>query len=420
MIEQIFIKNFKAFENESILVYKHNIFIGENDAGKSTVLQALDVFFNQEKIEKSYVRDSAQPVEIGILFNKNFYKKVYNPSTYKLNDVNGNIADLDEIKYIYIPVSTYDPKQLINQLAVAKTISNTRNELLNEIKQISQTSVDEVINGVDNDLIIINNKTTEIIGEQTLKFDAALKFNISSNGIPIEARGSGFQKNLMYALLVGNSYENVIVGIDEIENSFSVNNSQNMILELQRRIGQTFLTTHSKKIMEVSGQANIIPLFTENYKTLSEMLSFLDNTDNKKYLLVEGKYDLPWYKKAISLLEKDSNYILLPSGGHNNENNLKAELENLGKECLVIKDGDSNDVNALKKECIELYAPLSVINETFNISLTTMPLNKDDFFRETTITNEKNHVKRILALKASEFLNADNELINEVKVLLGI
>lgn len=229
MIEQIFIKNFKAFENESILVYKHNIFIGENDAGKSTVLQALDVFFNQEKIEKSYVRDSTQPVEIGILFNKNFYKKVYNPSTYKLNDVNSNIADLDEIKYIYIPVSTYDPKQLINQLAVAKTISNTRNELLNEIKQISQTSVDEVINGVDNDLIIINNKTTEIIGEQTLKFDAALKFNISSNGIPIEARGSGFQKNLMYALLVGNSYENVIVGIDEIENSFSVNNSQNMI-----------------------------------------------------------------------------------------------------------------------------------------------------------------------------------------------
>lgn len=129
---------------------------------------------------------------------------------------------------------------------------------------------------------------------------------------------------------------------------------------------------------------------------------------------------MPWYKKAISLLEKDSNYILLPSGGHNNANNLKAELENLGKECLVIKDGDSNDVNALKKECIELYAPLSVINETFNISLTTMPLNKDDFFRETTITNEKNHVKRILALKASEFLNADNELINEVKVLLGI
>ena len=76
MIEQIYIKNFKAFEKMSIPIDKHNILNGENDAGKSTVLQALDIFFNQEKVDKSFVRDLTQPVEIGILVNKNFYKKI--------------------------------------------------------------------------------------------------------------------------------------------------------------------------------------------------------------------------------------------------------------------------------------------------------------------------------------------------------
>lgn len=285
MIEQIYIKNFKAFEKMSIPIDKHNILIGENDAGKSTVLQALDIFFNQEKVDKSFVRDLTQPVEIGILVNKNFYKKIYTPSSYKLNSSSDNISDIDNLRYIYIPVSAYDPKQLITQLAIAKTLSNTREELLDELKTTLQNSVNEVIDGVDNELIIVNNENTTIVGEQALKYDAAIKFNVSSNGIPVEARGSGFQKNLMYALLVGNNYDNVIVGIDEIENSFSINNCQNMISELQNKIGQTILTTHSKKIMEVRNMANIIPLYTNNYKTLSELLSCLDNTEEKKILV---------------------------------------------------------------------------------------------------------------------------------------
>ena len=65
MIEQIFIKNFKAFEKETIPIENHNILIGENDSGKSTILQALDIFFNQEKIDKNFIRDITIPVEIG-------------------------------------------------------------------------------------------------------------------------------------------------------------------------------------------------------------------------------------------------------------------------------------------------------------------------------------------------------------------
>lgn len=52
MIKAIFIKNFKAYEKSTINLFENNIFIGENDSGKSTILQAMDVFFNQDSIDK--------------------------------------------------------------------------------------------------------------------------------------------------------------------------------------------------------------------------------------------------------------------------------------------------------------------------------------------------------------------------------
>lgn len=249
MIEQIFIKNFKAFEKETIPIEKHNILIGENDSGKSTILQALDIFFNQEKIDKNFIRDITIPVEIGILVNRKFYKKTYSPSTFKGQVTIGDISELSNLRYIYIPINSYEPSKLINQLAIAKTITNTPQEIIEQLKQISQNSIDEVISGIDEDLIIINSQNTQLIGEEGFKYEGALKFGVNANGIPIEARGSGFQKNLIYALLVGNTYENVILGIDEIENSFSINNCQNIIRELQIKLGQTIFSSHSKKVV---------------------------------------------------------------------------------------------------------------------------------------------------------------------------
>ena len=71
MIKAIFIKNFKAYEKSTINLFENNIFIGENDSGKSTILQAMDVFFNQDSIDKKFVRDINQNVEIGIRIDDN-------------------------------------------------------------------------------------------------------------------------------------------------------------------------------------------------------------------------------------------------------------------------------------------------------------------------------------------------------------
>lgn len=421
MIEQIFIKNFKAFEKETIPIENHNILIGENDSGKSTILQALDIFFNQEKIDKNFIRDITIPVEIGILVNRKFYKKTYSSSTFKGQVTIGDISELSNLRYIYIPINSYEPSKLINQLAIAKTITNTPQEIIEQLKQISQNSIDEVISGIDEDLIIINSQNTQLIGEEGFKYEGALKFGVNENGIPIEARGSGFQKNLIYALLVGNTYENVILGIDEIENSFSINNCQNIIRELQIKLGQTIFSSHSKKVVEISNGTNIIPLYTHSITTIVELLSVLDNTDEKIYLLVEGKFDLPWYRTVINLLRKNDDYVVLPAGGENNAPILKQELELLGKTCKIIRDGDTNAVDSISKDCIELYAPLEDINELLGLSLTEIPQTKEDFFDKTVTTqNSKDTVKRILSENAINFLEENNELVEEVKIILGV
>lgn len=421
MIKSIYIKNFKAFEKETILLDKNNLIIGENDSGKSTILQALDIFFNQDKIDKSNVRDLKEPVEIGIMFNNSFYKKEFSGASYKLSSSSDNISDLDSIRYIYIPVFSYDVKKVISQLATAKVVEKTDKELIDKLKEISNNAVNEVISSINQEIIVIDNNKTKLEGNESFNYDKAIGFSINSNGVPIESRGSGYQKNLMYALLVGRNYDNVILGLDEIENSLSINNVQKMINELYTRIGQTIFTTHSKRIVESIGNTNtsVIPLYSASNKSLYELLDALDSSDQKHYLIVEGKFDLPWYKQCILLLNKADKYIVLPGGGCS-DTSLKDELEKLGKKCIYITDGDANHENSISKDCIELYTPIEKLNEILNINLSEVPKTKQDFFKEPIINSNRNSdsVKNILSSNVSQFLKYDNDLVSEVNLIL--
>ena len=48
IIKKIYIKNFRSIVEETIECESMNIFVGKNDAGKSNVLKALDLFFNYD------------------------------------------------------------------------------------------------------------------------------------------------------------------------------------------------------------------------------------------------------------------------------------------------------------------------------------------------------------------------------------
>lgn len=422
MIKQLYIKNFKAFNDKTIQFMKNNVIIGENDSGKTTILQALDIFFNQEKIDKKFVKQIGEEVKIGIFFDDKYYEKTYSTATYRITEQSDNISDLERIKYIYIPIASYDAISKASELAKARVLQNTSQELLEKVKKISDDSIKEVINGIDKDLIVIGKETTNIIGNEKFKYEKALDFEVTSEGVPVESRGSGYQKNLLYALLIGNDYSNVILGIDEIENSFSVNNSQKMINELCLKMGQTIFTTHSRSIMEAVGNSNIniIPLYSGEGTTQEVLLDLLDSTNKRKFLIVEGKWDLAWYKKCISLLRITDEYIVLPGGGSDNIDIFVEELKNIGKKCITIKDGDSNAPYRLSKECIELYTPLEDLNRIFEVTLSEQPKNKNELFCDPIVNlqRNKNSVKAKLSKECEFFLTEENPLVNEIKSLI--
>ena len=80
-IEKVILKNFRAYkEKTEIEIGDLTVFVGRNDIGKSTVLEALDIFFNgsskdatvkleKEDLNKEAERNGEDKILIGVVFS---------------------------------------------------------------------------------------------------------------------------------------------------------------------------------------------------------------------------------------------------------------------------------------------------------------------------------------------------------------
>lgn len=71
-LREIILQNFRGYYQEiRIPVSNLTAFIGQNDVGKSTILESLDIFFNQSKIDKSdkNVSHAQEDTIIGCIFD---------------------------------------------------------------------------------------------------------------------------------------------------------------------------------------------------------------------------------------------------------------------------------------------------------------------------------------------------------------
>ena len=87
-IKELYIKNFRSFKEGTINFSEYNCLLGANGAGKSTILQALDLFFSgsNNKINEGdfHNKNIAEPIIIKITFDslssaeqlelKNYYR----------------------------------------------------------------------------------------------------------------------------------------------------------------------------------------------------------------------------------------------------------------------------------------------------------------------------------------------------------
>ena len=72
-IHSVSIKNFRSIKDQKINCTDYNVFVGSNGAGKSTILQALNVFFGDYKNfseDDFWNRETDEPIEIAVEFNK--------------------------------------------------------------------------------------------------------------------------------------------------------------------------------------------------------------------------------------------------------------------------------------------------------------------------------------------------------------
>ncbi len=428
IIEKIEIKYFRSFSDKKVEIIRLsdvNIFSGGNDSGKSNVLRALNLFFNDEvapgikfNLEKDFSkvteknfettyteakrrRKSDKFVSIKIHFlnpnkarnlpekfwvskkytNTNFligergYKKGLNKKANQVSHF------LNNIHFQYVPA--------IKDRSFYNFLVDEYQESLNpETRKLVQ-NLDEKIKEESKKLFEEFQKNTpEIkhanfqIPKFTIDFAKTLKVQ-TDNDIDLESRGDGIQAKFLPPLLdeISKSKKNVIWGFEEPENSLEYKNARDLA---DRFLGsysdkkQIFITTHSKEFLRLRDSSKV-----SIYRILK------DTSDESSKIILHEDFEIDeerkeYAEKQLSLFsekntEKDRQTILdqiFNDLGMIDESKLVFDLENelntkqpqiKSKIISLLKESKENSqtIQELDKKIINSQKPLLVVEDKF-------------------------------------------------------
>ncbi len=389
MIDHLFIKNYKVFERENIPLDKNTLFIGTNASGKTTILEALDLFFNNV-FHYEYVRDIEEDIVIEIHINDERYRKVYKSPNYRIeySKCIGNMYDINHIKYLYVPKYIYAPKLLNDILSINLSV---------DTKNIDQTKVFKVFDYLDGKL---GNNTYNFFSINT-KYEMNINDDIT------------FTRDEYTRIISNITHQYTIIGIDNFEDNFDLK----ALTDICEYSYQTIFTSKHKDVV-TNFNYSIKALYKDDIKQeLDTITKVFSKNHKKKLLLVEGKYDVAWFEKGLSLLDEFSNYRVIPCGGYGNIQYVRTQLEKEGYTTITIVDGDVSSDDSLKREVIELYADIDYINKRFNMSFKNMPRRKKEFFKKFHVKDDV--VKKVLSSWAKKNLSLDSVFVQELDMLIG-
>jgi putative ATP-dependent endonuclease of OLD family len=203
-LREIILKNFRSFKNETrISVSNLTVFIGKNDIGKSTILEALEIFFNNSivKIEAQdlCVHSSDQNIVIGCVF-EDLPDSIILDATSNTSLKEEYLLNKDgflEIHKEYI-CNQKTPKETVNAIANHPSIDKANDllllknsELKNRIKElginndnIDQRSNPSIRSGIWNSFTELKLIQTKI---PLNKEDAKIIWENLSKALPIYA-----------------------------------------------------------------------------------------------------------------------------------------------------------------------------------------------------------------------------------------
>ena len=342
-IKQVQIKNFRSIIKTTLDFDQMNIFVGLNDAGKSNILKALNLFFNGETepgIEFDFDTDyckfapviakKAKEIEIKITFSipSNYsdnadvvWKKTWRRNGIKKDELNRNFQPRSKvptlftrIKYKYVPaVKSNDYFKYLLVDLYQSISSEVGSELTEKTETYSEAlgfytkRIAEIVQehvGINTNLTIPNNQS-EI-------FKALMFMTKDDNGkeIGLSQRGDGIKSMHIPAILKyiaehdlkvlekGAVPVTTIWGYEEPENGIELLKAFDLADELYDFSNdvQMLLTTHSPAFYNLSSKSS-----TKLFYTTKE-------SDNGQSEFVENLSEKDIHKK-IGIMPLISGYI---------------------------------------------------------------------------------------------------------------
>lgn len=360
------ILNFRALQAVSIPFMQFSVLLGENDVGKSSVLYALDAFFQNKKIsdpESFFKRDTDKNIKIELTFdnppdNQELNKFKRSDSTIVItkdyafdeSPVVESILDDDskcDVKkdilnnwfsannFHFIPVRrdlnvqfSMNKTALLGKMLRAKMKSviesGDANESLQKLQQILKESLKDPQDALQsylqeqlhNEQIKLNFEDVIVDPVEGIDFSVRLSDD-RADDILIQNRGAGTQNNLIIALfrLIAsmNVGEYFIFVMEEPENSLHPKAQRQLLAVLQEisQKSQVIVTTHSPVFLERSKFENNI-ILTRTIKGNTVAKTF--NVD----LLDQLRIDLG-IRPSDALLKGGGNCAILVEGNTEEE-----------------------------------------------------------------------------------------------------
>lgn len=371
-VRTLYIKGFKKFNEITVHFNEHtNILVGENEAGKSTILEAIKIVLNQmyKNTDKSILKDlfnktqvenfNASPsletlpkieIELDLILdstekNTEYFFGENNRNTEEMfgikfecffnEEIGANLIDVinsGEIPYEYYNLSwkTYSKQQyyLVKRPLNFITIDTSDNDTNNSFNYFNKALFYSRYN--EEERIASKNKFRNELNKmfKSIKLediDEHRKFGINDkkvilesvlavyeDSIPLENKGSGMSSLIKTQIALDKSKNNLdIVSIEEPENHLCHTTLLKMLSEIGKRQfdSQIIITTHSNLITSRLNLKNVIWITDNKAKSLND----ISEDDANFFIKADNNNFLQILlsKKAI-LVEGATEFLLLP------------------------------------------------------------------------------------------------------------
>ena len=319
MIKSLSIENFRCFDKLQIdNIKKINFIIGENNCGKTTLLEAMTLISSSSRIGvieniKSINRFIENKVEIKNLFHKFDYDNNISFNYNQEDDTNYeiNISPIvkdnkklsnDNVELNYNIIAIHNEEIQENNLTIPNInntiyMMNRKAENIEDKKEIYIPSKIEYSTLTSYLIEILKNKNEAQLLEMISYFNKDIKaISVLNNDIYVNVEGinelvllnlmgDGLKKYLSVILpIFVNKYS--IISIDEIENGLhnkAIRHLLRSILTLSRNNDmQMFFTTHNYNVLRIISD---IVTNEDYFKDLKDIINIINiyNTENEGF-----------------------------------------------------------------------------------------------------------------------------------------